>query len=638
MRRRLWFGALAFAGSLLCIQGIKAAPPKIPVANFAALPVLSKPVLSPDGRWIAARSTAFGRTKLVVIDADKPDVVRQTINFGERGLALVTWAGNDRLLLTVQSTDTLWNGRELPFYRLLVIDVSSGAVRVVDRKSRGAFAGDVLYADPTGSWALVSSQDDTGVWPSVKRVDLTTGIASLVEKWRTGVWSWYADDDGVVRAGIAREGRQWTLWYRDKPGEKLRQVRAKLATDDSSVVDKFIFRGANSWIVTNERNGRFGLYKFDVNTGAVGDAIFEHPEVDIDEVRYDNATGEVKAITYQDDRYHTKWLEPDMNKLQARLDEALPGSSNLSVDWSTDEKRVLVYSSGGANPGRYYLLDRATSKMHAVVDPYPLIDPALLAEVRTVRYAARDGLSIPGYLTLPKGREAKDLPLIVFPHGGPFYRDSWSYNPIVQFLASRGYAVLQPEFRGSTGYGKSFVSKGYGEWGKRMQDDLDDGVDWLARTGQVDPKRVCIVGASYGGYAAMWGAIRNPERYRCAASWAGVSDLAEAIRHERQAFSAPRYFRDWRTKVAGDGDFDAAAVSPLKFADKLKIPIFIAHGEKDTRVLPKQSHDMVAALAEERANVTSAFYKDSTHDFDSSADLEDWMKRLEIFLAKYNPA
>lgn len=179
---------------------------------------------------------------------------------------------------------------------------------------------------------------------------------------------------------------------------------------------------------------------------------------------------------------------------------------------------------------------------------------------------------------------------------------------------------------------------GYGEWGKRMQDDLDDGVDWLARTGQIDPKRVCIVGASYGGYAALWGAIRNPERYRCAASWAGVSNLPAMLRYDRKLFSATRYFREWREKVAGDGDTDLGEVSPAEFAGRLKIPVFIAHGEADDNVPVSQSRDLIAALTKANAGVTSVFYPDSGHDFGSSEDFEDWLQRLDQFLAKNNPS
>jgi dipeptidyl aminopeptidase/acylaminoacyl peptidase len=276
--------------------------------------------------------------------------------------------------------------------------------------------------------------------------------------------------------------------------------------------------------------------------------------------------------------------------------------------------------------------------MHAVVDPYPQIDPALMAPVSAVRFTARDGVELRGYLTLPRGRDPRNLPLVLMPHGGPFERDHWEYDPIVQFLANRGYAVLQPEFRGSTGFGKDFVEKGYGQWGRKMQDDLDDSVDWLARTGKIDPKRVCIVGASYGGYAALWGAVRNPDRYRCAASLAGVSDLPALLKHDRKLFSAPRYYREWRTQVGGEGDTDLRSVSPITYAAKEKVPLLIGHGEQDERVPPKQSHDMVDALTQAHADVTSVFYKSDGHGFDNAADLQDWLRQLERFLGKYNPS
>jgi dipeptidyl aminopeptidase/acylaminoacyl peptidase len=258
--------------------------------------------------------------------------------------------------------------------------------------------------------------------------------------------------------------------------------------------------------------------------------------------------------------------------------------------------------------------------------------------MKPIEYHARDGLKLHAYLTLPRGRDPKHLPLILMPHGGPFARDHWQYDPLVQFLANRGYAVFQPEFRGSTGYGKDFVAKGYGEWGRKMQDDLDDGVDALVASGQVDAKRVCVVGSSYGGYAAMWGAVRSPNRYRCAASMAGVSDLPALLKHDKQLFSATRYYKEWRTPVGGEGKADLRGVSPLSFAGEIKVPLLLGHGEQDENVPPQQTHAMVDALNKAGAPVTSVFYKDSGHGFDSSADLEDWLKRLESFLAKYNPA
>jgi dipeptidyl aminopeptidase/acylaminoacyl peptidase len=609
---------------------------RIPAADFAALPIVEKPVLSPDGLRVVARHVKDGQTTIVVLDANHPDAPASVFPIGKTGAYSLSWAGNRRLLLTALVKQHFAE-KDISVLRLLAIDLPGGASRVLDPKSRGLYAGDVLYADPTGSWALVASQDDLFSYPSVKKVDLATGIATLVERQKDGVWDWYADDKGIVRAGVAYSDRKWTVWYRDKPEEKLRQIKGKFDKDDSAV-DKFIFRGDESWILTNERTGRFALYKYDTKAGAIGAPIFEHPSADVDDVLYDAATGKVKAVEYEDDRHRLQWLDPEVKALQERIDRALPNSVNSPADWSDDNKRVLVYSYSGSDPGRYFLLDRSTSRMWPVVDPYPRIDPATLAEVKPVSYHARDGLSIPGYLTLPRDREPKALPLVLMPHGGPFERDHWEYDPIVQFLANRGYAVFQPEFRGSTGYGKSFVEKGYGEWGRKMQDDLDDGVNWLAKSGLIDSKRVCIVGGSYGGYAAMWGAIRNPDRYRCAASMAGVSDLPSLLRYDKSLFSATRYYREWRTQVAGVGNVDLKTVSPLNFASQLKVPLLIAHGEQDERVPVKQSHAMVDALNKAGAPVTSIFYRNDGHGFDSATDLEDWLRRLEAFLAKYNPA
>ena len=591
-------------------------------------------MLSPDGHRIAATSDENGTASVLIVDADHPDSPATAIPVGRTTISNLKWAGNRRLLLQVQQTTNV-GGLDFPFLRLLALDVGTGAGRVLDPKSRGFYAGDVLFADDTGTWALVASQDELLSYPSVKRVDLATGNSQLIEPARDNVWSWYADEQGVVRAGIAYDGARWTVYYRDKPGEKLKQIHGKFPKGDSKV-DRFIFHGDKSWVLTNERTGRFGLYKFDTKTGTIADAIYENPEVDVDKMYYDAVSGDISAVEYQDDRRHIYWLQPDMRSLQTKLDEALPNAVNVTIDWSKDNKRALVASTSAMDPGAYYLLDRSTSQMHPVISPYPDVNPDQLTPITAIRYQARDGLTIRGYLTIPRGREAKNLPLIVLPHGGPFARDDWEYDPLVQFLANRGYAVLQPEFRGSTGFGKDFVERGYGEIGKKMQDDLDDGVDWLVKSGKVDAKRVCIAGLSYGGYAAMWGAIRSPERYRCAISYAGPSDMAGMMHYDRRQFSANRYFGDYRKRFPSDDELKA--VSPINFAERMKIPLLIGHVESDQTVPAKQSHRMIDALTRAHADVTSVFYKDSRHDFGSSKDLQDWLTRVEAFLAKHNPA
>nr|WP_314442076.1 alpha/beta fold hydrolase [uncultured Sphingomonas sp.] len=627
----------ALVGAALLATAARAAPPPS-IADFAARPVAVEPRLSADGKLLAARAYTGETSRLLIIDVDKPAAVPRTVELGKANLTRIQWAGGNRLLLTIYRTEQFY-GLTVPMTRLLILDVDSGLSRIGDPDNRGLLGGDVLYTDPQGRTALVASQDTIQETPAVKRIDLATGKATVVEKPRPDVWDWYADDQGVVRAGLAYDERSWKLYYRDAAGEPLRIVKGKFDKNNDSNVERFTFgQGGTGSIITNEPTGRFGLYRYDFKTATIGEAIFEHPEVDIDSVWGDRWSGSVEGVRYESDRTRFHWLDPELKKVQAQLDKALPDHVNEIRSRSTDGTRLLIQSRSASDPGSWFILDQKTRRMSPVLTPYERIDPEGLSPTTSLSYAARDGLRIPAYLTLPRGRSNKQLPLIVMPHGGPFVRDSWEYDVFVQFLASRGYAVFQPQFRGSTGYGKSFVERGYGQWGRAMQDDLDDGLDHLVKAGTVDPRRVCVVGASYGGYAALWGAIRNPERYRCAASLAGVTDLEAQLKVNRKSFSATRYFRSWRTKVAGEQKFDLATVSPLPLAARLNVPVLIAHGEKDSVVPVSQGKQMVDVLRRRGANVTSAFYPGSGHDLEGDGDLADYLKKLEAFLEKNNPA
>jgi len=299
---------------------------------------------------------------------------------------------------------------------------------------------------------------------------------------------------------------------------------------------------------------------------------------------------------------------------------------------------MLVWNASASNPGRYYVYYLGTGKMHLLLTPYDQLVGKKLSAMESVSYRARDGLEVPAYLTLPTGRAVKSLPLIVMPHGGPFVRDEWGYDVDAQFLANRGYVVLQPNYRGSTGYGKAYVEKGMGQWGRAMQDDLDDGVKWLVEQGKVDPKRVCIMGSSYGGYAALWAAARNPEIYRCAISFAGISDVRAMLAYDRRAFSAPRYFRNWRERVQGDRDFDLDTISPLRAVDRVNIPLLIAHGEKDDNVPMTQSRRMHEALNKAKKAHEYVVYPGERHGLQEVSNNVDFLTRVEAFLAKHNPA
>jgi dipeptidyl aminopeptidase/acylaminoacyl peptidase len=301
---------------------------------------------------------------------------------------------------------------------------------------------------------------------------------------------------------------------------------------------------------------------------------------------------------------------------------------------STDKARSLIFSESAADPGAFYLYSDGRAILVAAVSPTLSVKAG--AEMKAVRYRARDGLEISGFLTLPAGRDAKGLPLIVMPHGGPFARDDWGYDPWVQYLADRGYAVLQSNYRGSTGFGRGFVEKGNGEWGRGMQDDVDDGVDWLAAQGVADPRRVCIMGASYGGYAAMWAATHSSSRYRCAISFAGISDVAAQLDYDHKTFEE-RDYRAWKHRIQGKAP-SLDALSPLARVDALRMPILIAHGTADDTVPADQSVRLHEALSRLGRAHDYVAYDGQGHSLEGPGDNADFLIRVGKFLDVHNPA
>lgn len=614
-------------------------PPRIPVEDFAQLPFISNPVLSPDGLRIAATVSGGGVERVAVYDlaagASKPPVL---VSIGDKAaLRSLRWAGTDRLLIAVLTTGQFL-GFTLPMTRLLSYELSTRKVSVVG-KSKGLFADDVIFIDPEGRYLLLSSQRAISETPAVERISFLDGSSTLVQPSKPGVWSWFADEEGTVRAGVDYDDRRLKLFYRSAAGAELKRLETiKIAPAEDSVIDAINFVPSTDqvYVLSNAATGRFGVYRYDFASDGIGEPVFEHPKVDVAAITM-NGTA-VESILYEDDRPRVKWFSPDMATIQQSIDRTLKGKDNRIVGKSRDGNVVLIWSGAANDPGTYYVYDRRAARMNAFAAPYDALLGAHFAPVEPVEYRARDGLTIPAYLTLPAGRPAKALPLIVMPHGGPFIRTSWTFDPWVQFLANRGYAVLQPNFRGSTGYGREFVARGFGQWGTGMATDMDDGVDWLVARGTVDSKRVCLLGASYGGYAALWGAIRAPERYRCAISFAGVTDVRAMLRYDGKAMSASRYFRQWRKRVEGEEKTDLSAISPLQQAKRLKVPVLIAHGEKDNNVPVDQSTKLVKALKGSPAPVESLFYKEAGHNFTKSEDSADFLKKVEAFLAKYNPS
>jgi hypothetical protein len=304
----------------------------------------------------------------------------------------------------------------------------------------------------------------------VLRLDLTTGRATMVQRQIPGVWSWFVDSAGVVRAGVDYSNNRIRLFYRAGPGADLRRIDSRRSPRDGSVIDmiRFFSNADQGVVITNAVTGRFAVYNYNFATDTRGDAIFEHPQVDVTSVIMGEDDA-IDGVRYEDDRSRIHWLDPELRGIQAVIDRALPNKVNLMLNRSRNGNHILIWSSAADDPGLYYVYDRAARRIEAFAAPYPQLQDRSFAAVRPISFRARDGTEIPGYLTLPPGRPERDLPLILMPHGGPFARDSWKFEPWNQFLASRGYAVLQVNFRGSTGYGRAYVERGYGQLGSNGQ-------------------------------------------------------------------------------------------------------------------------------------------------------------------------
>jgi len=628
------------AGLLVAAPALAAEPEgPLPIEAVAAIPFISDPLISPDGRHLVARINGEGKEMLAVYDLSAPRDAPPKVVPLAGAIRWYGWAGNDRILVGNTIFSLLLGVMPFEMTRLTGYDLKTG--QAAEIKAGAGLVGDnVVYTDPDGRYILLSAQKNLNDSPSVWRVDLATRAATEIQREKADIWSWFVDDAGNVRGGVSYSSNGWTIYRRDSGGQLRRASSGKFTPDKETAIDQIglLAGGDSGIIVTNERTGRFGVYRYDLNAQTVGEAIFEHPEVDVGKPQVSTDGRVVEGVHYEDDLPRVAWLTPELKQLQAQIDRTFPGKVNRILNLSRDRAVALIWSGGADDPGSYYVFNRRTKRMEVFAAPYDALFGRRLAPVEPVRYAARDGLGIRAYLTLPPGRDPKSLPLVVMPHGGPFLRTSYEFDPLVQLLASRGYAVLQPNFRGSTGFGRDFVERGYGEWGRKMQDDLDDGVAWLVGQGMIDPKRVCIAGASYGGYAALWGAIRNPEIYRCAISMSGVTDVRAMLKYDSKIIVASRYSKLWRRRVEGEEKRDLAAVSPLQQAARLRVPVLIAHGELDSNVPVDQSRQMVKALKARGASVQSAFYPKAGHGFSLSADSIDFMKRVEAFLEVHNPA
>lgn len=633
-----------------------------PVAAFFGEPAMSDVSLSPQGGYVAFLYTgADGRqavgiratadlTKLTVAGAAVLEYARITsihwINEGRIGFTVkdmrIQFEGNLDEFAADRNGGNLthlisgnWHHRS----------ESTGSL-MKDRK----LTADYAYAGPTHD-----GSDDVIVekylWNNLDYAPESSRLYRLNTKTRlladllpgtqpARVGRWLLDMDDTPRIATSVSKGQCSVSYRDKGATAWTELSSMACYGPDRVVPEF-FDGRNTLYVTAIADGYTALYAYDVAQRRRG----AEPLVRVDGFDFDGEP----VIDYQQrgivglhlagDANATVWFAPAMKEAQQKIDALLPGRINR-IDCSAacgDGRALLVTSTSDRTPPGYFLYHPGRNDVTALGSAHPAIETAAMGRRDFHRFKARDGLSIPVYVTMPAGKTKGPLPAVVLVHGGPSVRGtSWEWQADAQFLASRGYLVLQPEFRGSTGYGAALLRAGWREWGRTMQDDLADAAQWAVQQGWADPRRIAIAGGSYGGYATLMGLIRHPEIFRCGVEWAGVTDIGLMFTSAQSDASREALQYSMRT-VIGDPDTEAARlqeVSPIAQAARLTRPLLIAHGAEDRRVPLEHANKLRSALRH-NSDVEYVVYPEEGHGWRHEKDRLDFWMRVEAFLGKH---
>ncbi len=634
--------ALAVVTALFA--GPAAAAP--PVEAYGALPIIQNVTISPSGKYFALVQNTRGVSAAATYDAATMKFIGGLAASPGQVIFDVQWHSDDRLLLYVSMTRDAGPqfGKRARLYDMC---------RVVAVNRDGSKSA-ILRAS---CWivSLIGPEPDTMLMAlgDIVPVDVLSGSRNRKATERAGndTIDWIADASGRVRIRVDVIGEEQIVMARLAGSDDWVEVyRSRLfdfepdkAPNAKNAYLEFLGFGAEpDQVYVNYWPGdRSAIGVFDLRTKRVVSEAVSDPKFDVGGVlRLRN--GRIVGATIDRARTDQAYFGSDWKQLQQVLRESYPGDYVRVISSSDDLSRHILYIEGRNHPaGMYQLLDLKSSSAKAIGSPYPGVPAGLVGEQKFVSYAARDGLKIDAYLTMPPGGVTTNLPVIVLPHGGPVARDTGGFDWMAQFFASRGYAVLQPQFRGSAGFGSTFAIAGEKQWGLKMQDDVSDGVKHLVASGVADPKRICIAGWSYGGYAALAGATLTPELYRCAIAGAGISDLIEMLETEAKNSgwkdAGARYWRNHIGSVKKNYQ-KLAATSPARLADKVVAPILLIHGEKDTIVPIVQSRLMADALEDAKKPFEFVELEGEGHYMSFATTRIKTLQAMEQFLLKHNPA
>ena len=602
--------------------------PNIPLEDFFKNPEKSGFQLSPEGNYISYMKPweeGNRRMNIYVKSMSSNDEFQLTYE-KDRGIYGYFWLNESRIAYVKDE-----GGDENIHIYAIDIDGKNEIDLTPFENIKAGIIDDL--EDDKNLMIIQLNKRDARIY-DVYRLDVNTGKLDMIAENPGNISSWMTDNEGKIRIAITTDGVNSSMLYRKDESSEFKEI---LKTNFKESVSPLFFTFDNKelYVSSNRHGDKSSIYKFDLDKGIETDLVFEHKEVDVYNLMKSKKRKIITGVSFYTDKQNYKFYDSWRRDLQYSLEKHLPGLEVRVSGLNKNETKAIVSTFSDRSSGTYYYYDINKDILTKLADLSPWLDPNDMSEMRPIQYKSRDGLTIHGYLTIPVGYKAENLPVVVNPHGGPWARDYWGFSPETQYLANQGYAVFQMNFRGSTGYGRDFWESSFKQWGKTMQDDITDGVNWLIDEGIANPDKIAIYGASYGGYATLAGLTFTPELYACGVDYVGVSSLFTFLE------SMPPYweiYRDMMYEMVGHPEKDKELLtssSPLLNIDKIKSPLFIAQGANDPRVKKSESDQIVDALKKKGIDIPYMVKDNEGHGFYNEENQFDFYKSMGDFLEKY---